>query len=72
MSKMIKSMIEVVIKNIDVSEEYYSFDWLIKIDGNEEDSGSYESDYENGNTIAQQLKMLENGEAVKIALTQYC
>ncbi len=58
----------VEISNIDVSKEYYSFDY--KIHGAVAGSGSYESDYENGNTPDEQYEWLLDGGAVNLALLQ--
>lgn len=63
--KTIKSIIEVEISNIEVDEQYYSFEYSVKQDGKEIDSGEYSDDYQNGDTPSQWKKELEKGYAIQ-------
>lgn len=60
--------IKVEISDIDVNAHYFTFDY--KISGAVAGSGSYESDYENGNTPEEQYEALLDGQAVNLALLQ--
>jgi len=66
--KIVKSIISVEIKNIEVEDGYYGFDYIIVKDGKNK-KGHYESDYDNW-TENEWLKELESGYAVKQALEQ--
>lgn len=63
--KTIKSVIEVEVSDIEVDEQYYSFQYTVKQDGKKIDSGEYNDDYENGDTPSQWKKTLEKGYAIR-------
>lgn len=63
--KVIKSKIDVEISNIEVDEQYYSFEYIVKQDGIVIDEGEYSDDYENGDTPTEWKKQLEDGYAVQ-------
>ncbi len=65
-----KTIIEVEVTNIEVDENYFSFDYSIIIDGKHKCSGEYDSDHAWQDDIAGLKKMLEDGEAAKLALEQ--
>ena len=66
-----KTIIEVEISNIKVDEGYYSFDYIITVNGKKRKKESYDSDYENGDTPKQWKKTLEKGEAVNRAMQDF-
>jgi hypothetical protein len=65
-----KTTIEVEITNLEADENYYSFKYSITVDGEHKGDGEYESDHAWQNDIEGLKKMLEDGEAVKLALEQ--
>lgn len=68
--KKIKEKIDVEVWNIEADERYYSFEYVVKRKGEVVEEGSYESDYENGNTPAQMIEDLKDGYAVELAIIQ--
>ena len=64
--KTIQSIIVVDVKNIEVENGYYGFDYEVVIDGKLK-KGHYESDYDNW-TEKSWLEELSKGYAVKQAL----
>ncbi len=66
-----KTIIEVEIQNIKVDERYYSFDYVITVNGKKGRKQVYESDYENGDTPKQWKRTLEKGYAVEMALQDF-
>jgi hypothetical protein len=65
---MITTIIRCDIDNISVDEEYYSFDYVISVNGVKRKKERYESDYQNGKTPKEWRKELERGIATEIAL----
>lgn len=65
-----KTIIEVEILNLSVDQYYYSFDYVITIDGEEKQRDRYDSDHCWQNDLKNFKAHLENGEAVKLALEQ--
>lgn len=60
--------IDVEIKNLKVDQRFFSFDYVVWVDGSGVAEDGYESDYENGNTPEQQRDELLNGEAVRLTM----
>lgn len=71
MKDIIKVTIEVCISNIEVDEEYYSFDYSITEDWKVKEKSDYSNSYENWMSQKQRKKHLADWEAVKIALQHY-
>lgn len=67
---MIECKIEVQIDDIRVNRWYYSFDYVITMDGNEVAEDRYESDHAWQEDQEGFVAHLENGGAVKTALEQ--
>jgi len=67
---MIIQGIIVEISKIEADERYFSFNYKILFGKKVKAKGYYESDYENSNTVKEQIRVLENGEAVLLALQQ--
>lgn len=63
----IEETLNVKIKNIEVDQWYFSFDWII-IRGDKVSQGTYDSDHSWQNDIKNFRKMLINGHAVNLAL----
>lgn len=63
-----KKVIEVEITDIDVTKEYYSFEYTIKCEGFIDAEGSYEGDYCNGMTPKEWKECLLEGEALKLVI----
>lgn len=66
--KKLKKTITVVVSDIQVDEEYYSFRYTAKINGKIR-KGTYDSDYD-GQTARQFEKILQGGYAVELAFEQ--
>ena len=66
-----ETIIKVEISNIEVDERYYSFDYVITVNGKKRKKEKYDSDYENGDTPKQWKKYLEKGYAVECALQDF-
>lgn len=66
-----KYKIEVEIKNIDVDNRYYSFEYIIRKDGKVIMEKNYENDYQNGMTEKEFKEFLKGSYALGIALVQY-
>jgi len=67
----IKVNFEVEIKNIEVNDGYYSFDYIVKTGNKILTEETYDSDFDNGMSDSRWKKELENGEALNIALQQF-
>lgn len=65
-----KTTIEVEITNIGTDQWYYTFDYSITINGKHKASGEYQSDHAWQDDLKGLKKMLEEGEAAKLALEQ--
>ena len=65
-----KTIIEVEITGINIDDHYYSFSYSIKLNGNDKGKGEYESDHCWQDDKVGLRKMLEEGEAAKLALEQ--
>ena len=63
----IKHKLEIEIKNLEVDDQYYTFDYTVITDGKKK-KGHFESDYENGSTAKQWKKELEEGYALHCVL----
>ena len=59
-----KYTIEIELKNVDVGEQYYSYDYTYSINGGKKKKGSYDSDYENGMSPERWKKELVNKVAI--------
>ena len=60
--------IKIKITNLEVGDEYYSFDYEIRGKNFIDAEGSYEGDYSNGMSAKEWREVLEEGEAYKLAL----
>ncbi len=60
--------IKVIIANVTADEQWYTFDYRIEVNGKLKEKGQINDDYSNGNTPKQQIKDLENGEALNLAI----
>ena len=65
---MIEKTIKVKIDNFEVDNKYYSFDYEIWMDDELLEDGSYNNDHCWDDLAAFENMMLNEGEAVKIAL----
>jgi len=68
---MIVNKIVVEITNIDVDRDYYSFEYLIKLDGEIVEEGEFSDSHVWYDDISGWREELEQGEALSIALGQY-
>lgn len=68
---MKKYIIKVEIKNIEVTTEDYSFDFIIKVNGLDVISDNYDDTYCNGKTVKEWKEELEKGEALSLVLGRY-
>lgn len=64
--------IEVTIENIRVDLWYFSFDYSMVVDGEEVLNGEYDGDHAYQDDPYIYKELLENGEAVKLVLGEYC
>jgi len=64
------TVIEVVIDDIVVDNKYYSFQYVVKVNGIERGSGEYQNDHAWGDDHKGFIAMLEAGEAVKSAIDE--
>jgi len=62
--------IKIEVLNIKTDKNFYSFDYKIWIDKKLIDNGYYEADHSWGTKHKQFRKILEKGEAYKLALEQ--
>ncbi len=66
-----KAIIEVEITNIEVDEEYYSFNYQFTFNGVKSEIEEYSGDYENGSSPKEWKKELEDGYALQVALEHF-
>jgi hypothetical protein len=60
----------VEITNVSVTDRYFSFDYCVSAGKHILDEGTYENDYENGQTREEWKKVLEDGYAADIAIAK--
>ena len=68
---MKKYNLEVEIKNIEVEDRYYSFNYKITLDGKVRKQEYYEDDFDNGMTDKEWKEELESGYALECALQDF-
>ena len=62
--------IEVELGEIEVDEHYYSFDYVLWVNGKKKAESRYESDHAWGNNKRGLIKMLLGGEAAKLVIEE--
>ena len=67
-NKIMIYKIDVEIGKITIEDNYYTFDYKVKINGKLKEKGEINDDFENGNTAKEQIKMLEEDEALNLVL----
>lgn len=63
-----KRVFEVEIFNLEIDDKYFSFDYTITINGDKNESGSYDGDHYWGGDLENFREMLLNGEIYELAL----
>lgn len=66
-----KTTIEIEIKNIDVDDMYYSFDYKVTINGILCEEDSYSNDYCNGDSPKEFKQYLKDGGAIQCVFDQF-
>jgi len=67
----LKTIIEVEIKNINVEDRYYSFEYTIKVNGDIHTEEIYENDHDWADDKQGFKKLLRGGYAVELAMEDF-
>lgn len=68
MEEKIKETVDVEMWGFEVDDKYYTFQYRVKRGGRLVDEGEINSDYQNGNSPAEQLKDLKEEYALDLVL----